>query len=62
MTRKILNILQYNIIANGMTLSENNGKIHMDVIKKVWWFHTPSLYNSYDTFSKMRRYRKDWVS
>ena len=60
--KKILNCLQYNILANGMTLSEKNGKLHLDVIKKVWWFHTPALYNSYDTFAKMKRYRKDWVN
>lgn len=61
-TRKILNCIQYNILCNGMTLSEQNGKIHMDVLKKFWWFHTPALYDSYDTYAKMKRYRKDWVS
>lgn len=32
----------------------------MDVKKKSIWFHTPNLYNSYDTYAKMRRYRKEW--
>lgn len=60
--RKILGFIQYNVLCNGMTLSEQNGKLHMDVIKKFWFFHTPALYDSYDTFAKMKRYRKDWVN
>lgn len=59
--KKILNCIQYNILCNGMTLKEENGKLHMDVLKKFIWFHTPELYDSYDTFAKMKRYRKDWV-
>lgn len=62
MTRKILNCIQYNMLCDGMSLSEQNGKIHMNVIKKFFWFHTPELYDSYDTFAKMKRYRKDWVA
>lgn len=60
--RKIFGFIQYNKLCSGMTLNENNGKIQMDVLKKFWWFHTPALYDSYDTFAKMKRYRKDWVS
>lgn len=60
MTRKILGCIQYNLLCDGMTLGEQNGKIHMNVLKKFWWFHTPKLYDSYDTFAKMKRYRKDW--
>lgn len=61
-TRKIFNCIQYNLLCDGMTLSEQNGKVHMNILKKFWWFHRPELYDSYDTFAKMRRYRKDWVS
>ncbi len=39
---------------------EKNGHIQMDVKKKSMWFHTPSLYDSYDTYAKMRRYREEW--
>lgn len=62
MTRKILGFIQYNLLCDGMTLSEDKGKIKMNVLKKFWWFHTPELYDSYDTFAKMRRYREDWVN
>lgn len=59
--KKILGCIQYNLLCDGMTLSEDKGKIHMKVLKKIWWFHTPKLYDSYDTYAKMKRYRKDWV-
>lgn len=62
MTRKILGFIQYNLLCDGMTLCEDKGKLRMNVLKKFFWFHTPELYDSYDTFAKMRRYRKDWVS
>lgn len=62
MCRKILGCIQLNTLCSGMTLNEENGKIKMDIIKKFWWFHTPALYDSYDTYQKMRRYRKDWAA
>lgn len=36
------------------------GKVIMQVKKRSWWFHTPELYDSYDTYAKMKRYRKEW--
>lgn len=36
------------------------GKLHFDTVKRVFWFHSPKLYKSYDTFSKMKRYSKEW--
>lgn len=60
--RKVLGFIQYNKLCSGMTLNEKNGKIQMDVLKKFLFFHTPALYDSYNTFAKMRRYREDWVS
>jgi hypothetical protein len=60
--KKIFNCIEYNRLCSGMTLNEKNGKVQMDVLKKFWFFHTPGLYDSYDTFAKMRRYREDWVS
>ena len=32
----------------------------MDIKKRSIWFHSPDLYNSYDTYKKMKRYRKEW--
>lgn len=52
--------LQFNKLVDGNTIVEKDGKISMDVKKRSIWFHTPDLYDSYDTYKKMRRYRKEW--
>ena len=55
-----LNCIQYNKVINGKTATEENGKFNAEVLRKFIWFHKPELYNSYDTFAKMKRYRKEW--
>lgn len=55
-----LNCIQYNKVINGKTATENNGKLQAEIIRKFFWFHRPELYNSYDTYAKMKRYRKEW--
>lgn len=52
--------IQYNKLIDGETIREKDGHIQMDIRKKSLWFHTPDLYDSYDTYKKMRRYRKEW--
>ena len=52
--------IQRNIVINGKTATEENGKLNADIIRKFFWFHRPSLYDSYDTFAKMKRYRNEW--
>lgn len=56
----IWGLIQYNRLIDGNTIREENGHIKMDIKKKAIWFHTPELYDSYDTYAKMRRYRKEW--
>lgn len=51
---------QWNVLIDGFNSYEDNGKLKADVIKKYLWFHTPALYGSYDTYAKMRRYKKEW--
>lgn len=58
--KNYLNCLQFNTVINGKTATEENGKLKADILSKSLWFHTPSLYNCYDTFAKMRRYRNEW--
>lgn len=58
--RNMFGCVQYNKLIDGTTIREDNGHIKMDIKKKSFWFHTPSLYDSYDTYAKMKRYRKDW--
>lgn len=58
--RNMFGCIQYNRLIDGETITEKDGHIHMDIKKKSIWFHTPDLYDSYDTYKKMRRYRKEW--
>ena len=58
--KNYLSCIQFNTVINGKTATENNGKLNADIIKKFLWFHRPSLYDSYDTYAKMKRYRKEW--
>lgn len=57
---KIFNCIQYNKLVDGTKIKEDNGHFTSEVKKKMWFFHTPELYDSYDTYAKMRRYRKEW--
>lgn len=55
-----LNLLQHNQLVDGENAVEENGKFKSRVVKNYWWFHTPELYGSYDTYAKMQRYKKEW--
>lgn len=52
--------IQYNRLIDGDSAHESNGKLVFDTVKRVFWFHSPELYKSYDTYAKMKRYRKEW--
>lgn len=52
--------IQYNRLIDGESAHEENGKLKFDTVKHVLWFHSPNLYNSYDTYAKMKRYSKEW--
>lgn len=58
--KNYLQCIQFNTVINGKTATENNGKLNADIIRKFLWFHRPALYDSYDTYAKMKRYRKEW--
>lgn len=52
--------IQFNRLIDGESAYEENGKLKFDTVKNIIWFHSPKLYNSYDTYAKMKRYRKEW--
>ena len=58
--KNIFGCIQINTLIDGSTITEKDGKIVMDIKKRSIWFHSPDLYNSYDTYKKMKRYRKEW--
>ncbi len=57
---KILGCVQCNKLIDGAKSTEKDGHLITDTVKKFWWFHAPDLYRSYDTYAKMRRYKKEW--
>lgn len=58
--KNILGCLQINRLVNGETAREVDGELKFDTTKLFLWFHSPELYNSYDTYAKMKRYSKEW--
>ena len=52
--------IQFNRLIDGESAYEENGKLKFDTVKNIIWFHSTKLYNSYDTYAKMKRYRKEW--
>lgn len=53
-------LIQRNQLIDGTTATEENGKLKCDVKGNYWWFHSPELYGCYDTYAKMKRYKKEW--
>lgn len=58
--RNFFNCFQFNRLVDGETSHEENGKLVFDTQKYIFWFHSIFLYKCYDTYKKMRRYRKEW--
>ena len=58
--RKMFGCMQFNKLIDGSTITERDGHIRMEVKKRCIWFHSPEMYDSYDTYKKMRRYREEW--
>lgn len=58
--KKLLGCIQFNRLVNGETAHEVNGELKFDTTKFLLWFHSPKLYATYDTYAKMKRYRKEW--
>lgn len=58
--RCYFNCFQVNTLLDAKNAREVDGEIIASSVKKYFWFHTPELYNSYDTYAVMNRYRGDW--
>lgn len=52
--------LQFNKAIDGETAVEKDGKLDATVRSRHIFFHTPEMYERYDTFAKMKRYNKEW--
>lgn len=53
-------LVQHNWEIDGTTAVEEGGKLQAETVGSYWWFHTPDLYGCYDTYAKMKRYKKEW--
>lgn len=58
--RNFFKCIQWNRLIDGETSHEEGGKLCFDTQKYILWFHSTRLYKSYDTYKKMKRYRKEW--
>ena len=58
--QNFLGCIQYNRLIDGQTCTEKDGELFFEQSKPYIWFHTVALYGGYDTFAKMKRYRKEW--
>lgn len=52
--------IQFNKLIDGQTAHEKDGNLFYESSRPYIWFHTTNLYTGYDTFAKMKRYRKEW--
>lgn len=53
-------VFQVNTLIDGAKSVEVDGHLVTETTRKYFWIHSPALYDSYDTYAKMKRYRKEW--
>lgn len=53
-------LVQWNNLIDGFNTIERDGKLETESVRRYLWFHLPKLYSSYDTYAKMKRYKKEW--
>lgn len=54
-------LLQVNRILDPSNCIETNGHLDADIIGNRFWFHSPDLYNSYDTLFKIEKAKRKEV-
>jgi Zonular occludens toxin (Zot). len=54
------NVLQNNKLILGESVIEKSGEVTAKVNKRIFFFHSPAMYESYNTYAKMKRYNKEW--
>ena len=52
--------IQWNKLIDGFSAVEENGKLKARVIHRYLWTHAPWMYDCYDTYQKMKRYKQEW--
>ena len=52
--------IQWNNLIDGFETVEKDGQLETESVGRFLWFHTADLYNAYNTYTKMKRYKKEW--
>ncbi len=52
--------IQNNALVDAEDAEQDGTDLHGAIKHRYIWFHRPDLYSSYDTYAKMKRYRKEW--
>lgn len=60
--KNYLGFIQHNKMIYGEETEEVEGKLKAKTYANFIWIHTRELYESYDTYKKMKRYREAWKS
>lgn len=55
-----LSLIQKNSLIDGNESTEKDGHIEAKVKRTYYWFHNPAIYDQYDTYAKMKRYKTEW--
>lgn len=58
--RKFFRSVQFNKLIDGEESEEKDGKLNAKVVSRHIFFHTREMYERYDTYAKMKRYRNEW--
>jgi len=58
--KNFLGLIQMNTLIDGDTVQETSEGVKFDTLCRKFWFHYPKLYKCYDTYAKMKRYKKEW--
>ena len=59
--KKLLGCIQYNQLVDGTTITESDGKPQFnDIKKRILYFHTPAMFEQYDTSAIISAYRKEF--
>lgn len=58
--RNFFGLLQFNKWVDGDTIQETDKGLKCNVKGRYLWFHSPEMYQDYDTYAKMKRYNQEW--
>ncbi len=52
---KVMKFIQFNRLIDSQNTQEKDGKLETVPVKSFWFFHSPRIYKSYDTYEKINK-------